>query len=214
MHWLDVVLLFWLLLSLYMGTRAGFVYASGRLVGLVLGVWLAGRWTPGLASAFGSNPVTTVIVFLVLLSLIAKLGGLLAWVVDRFFRILTIIPFLKTFNKVFGGLLGLVISIVIISMGVLAVQLFAMNTPIASTVAESQIATQIGGWSGAYSFLLPPEWTPVQDASSNDVEESVEDDSEEDMPSEESEETERVPEEKPSAEDSASDTEEVELLEI
>lgn len=161
MHWLDVFLLFWLLIALYMGTRAGFVYATGRLIGLALGVWLAGRWTPGLASAFGSHAVITVIVFLILLSLITTLGGLLAWVVDKFFHILTIIPFLKTFNKVFGGILGVCISAIIISMGVLAVQLFATHTAIATTVAESRIATTIGNWSRVYSFLLPPQWTPM-----------------------------------------------------
>lgn len=197
MHWLDIVLLVWLLVALVMGTRAGFVYAAGRLIGLIVGVWLAGRWTPQLSSAFGTNTVTAVIIFLVLLSLLTKLGGLLAWVADKFFRILTIIPFLKTFNKVFGGVLGLLISIIIISIGVLGVQLFASETVVSETVSESAVASTIGEWSHLYDFLLPAEWTGQEAVSENaddarDAEEEselLENESEEDEPAEEASES-------------------------
>lgn len=174
MNWLDIVLLVWLLVALVMGTRAGFVYAAGRLLGLILGIWLAGRWTPNLASAFGTNTVVTVVIFLVLLSLLTKIGGLLAWIADKFFKILTIIPFLKTFNKVFGGVLGLLISIVIIGMGVLGVQMFASETPLGALANESRVATGVAKWSSLYDFLLPGQWTGEEPVIIEEVEEKNE----------------------------------------
>lgn len=120
MNLLDIILIIWLALSFFSGWKAGFVYKLGNLIGTIIGFYLAIQWTPTVASWFGSGVVSSVVVFFILWSIIGNLFGLIAWIIDKFFKIATILPFVKTANRFFGAVLSIIISCVVI-IGTLAV---------------------------------------------------------------------------------------------
>lgn len=154
MHWLDIVLIVWLAASLISGARAGFIYKLGTFVGFIAGVWLSSRWTPEIAPSFGSGPVVTVVVFLVMVSLVSKLFGLAAWIVDKVFKVIAIIPFLKTFNRVLGGLLGVFITMFLISAGVYVADLFSRGGSVSQTIDQSRVARGLGSFSFVYAPFI------------------------------------------------------------
>ncbi|PJA94098.1 MAG: hypothetical protein CO132_00170, partial [Candidatus Kerfeldbacteria bacterium CG_4_9_14_3_um_filter_45_8] len=102
---LNIIIIVWLGISLFSGLKLGFVYKAGTTIGFIFGVWLSSRWTPGVASWLGGSPLTVALVFLFFLSIMSKLFGGVAWLLDKVFKILALLPGLKSFNRVLGGLL-------------------------------------------------------------------------------------------------------------
>ncbi|MFH1426742.1 MAG: CvpA family protein [Candidatus Kerfeldbacteria bacterium] len=121
MNWLDIIIIVWLATSLISGVKAGFVYEVATLIGFFVGLWFASTWTPTVAEWFGGSPIQTAIVFIAILMFIANLFGLVGWIANKMFKIIAIIPFLKTFNRLLGGILSVIISCFIISAGLFVV---------------------------------------------------------------------------------------------
>ncbi len=157
MNWLSIIIFVWLALSFWSGLKTGFVYKAGTVIGFIAGLWFASRWTPGIAYFFGGGPITIAVVFLIILSLLSKLFGLGAWTLDKVFKILTIIPFLKTFNRIFGGMLSILISCFIISTGLFIVNSMATVAGaknITTIIEKSTIAASLLELKGVYKPLL------------------------------------------------------------
>lgn len=128
MNILDWIIIAWLVIAFLSGAKLGLVYRIGHLVGLVVGVWLAFTYGGSIVEFFGGGIYTTITVILVLISGVSALGGLLAKTLDKFFGILSWIPFIKTANSILGGILSLIINIIILSIIFgLAVTLFSAD---------------------------------------------------------------------------------------
>lgn len=110
---LDVVLLIILAGFVFYGLFFGLIRTFGSLVGVIVGLWLAFifypivfGWTENLF--FGHELAGKIIVFFVLFTIINRLIGLIFAILDRTFDLLSIIPFLKTINRLAGAALGFV----------------------------------------------------------------------------------------------------------
>jgi len=91
---------------------------------------------------------------LVILSIVSKLFGVLAWLIDKVFKLLSIIPFLKTFNRVLGGLLSVVITIFVISAVSFVANAFSHNGTVSTTVNQSVVASSVMPLSVLYAPLI------------------------------------------------------------
>ncbi len=107
----DTILLIILSGFVFYGLFFGLIRTVGMLAGIVVGAWVAGHyylpvsdWLSGMF--FGHGNVGKVIVFLILFSLANRLVGLGFYFLDRVFHIFSIIPFLKTINRLGGAILG------------------------------------------------------------------------------------------------------------
>lgn len=112
---IDVVLLIILSGFVFYGLFFGFIRTIGSLVGLVIGAVIASRFylaVYGLIDGLfiGFDNLGKVLVFVILFSFIHHMVGIGFFFIDRVFNILSIIPFLKSFNRLGGALLGVFIG--------------------------------------------------------------------------------------------------------
>ncbi len=116
---IDFVLLLILFGFILSGFWFGLMHTLGALVGTVLGVYLSSRWYEGAAvwaqSHFaGSLNVWKVIIFILLFILINRLVGLLFYILEKIFGIVTNLPFLKSIDRLAGAVIGLLEGAVVL----------------------------------------------------------------------------------------------------
>lgn len=117
---LDIVVVLILAVFFFKGFSLGLVRAVGTFIGLIVGLWLAGRYYEamggwlvgwGLPEAF-SAAAGYIATFIAA----AWAVSLLVWMADRVFKFLAIIPGMKLANNVLGGVLLLVVGTIIVGV--------------------------------------------------------------------------------------------------
>jgi uncharacterized membrane protein required for colicin V production len=167
MTFFDLILVLSVFGFVLAGLWFGFIHALGGLVGMVLSVLVAGRYYDGWGQAvagvfFGNENLARVVMFLVLMILVNRLIGLVFWIVEKIFKIAAVIPFLKTFNALLGGMLGFLEGIIVVG-GALYI---AARYPISATFGQVLAASQFGVWLlhafGLFAPLLPQAVRQIQ----------------------------------------------------
>lgn len=109
----DIILILILFFFFTTGFVYGFIGALGTVVSLVLGLWAAHQYYLGLSLWLSSyiswlSPDWLALLSFIVIALAAfKLAELFFYAIERLLKILFIIPFLKTFNRLFGALFGI-----------------------------------------------------------------------------------------------------------
>jgi len=116
---IDVILLIALGGFILFGFWFGLVHTFGALAGTLLGAYLSSRWYDDVAvwaqSHFaGSLNVWKVITFILLFVIINRLVGLLFYILEKMFNVLTSLPFLKSIDRLAGAGLGLLEGAVVL----------------------------------------------------------------------------------------------------
>jgi uncharacterized membrane protein required for colicin V production len=136
------------------------VRAIGILVGLVVGLWVAGRYYAvagqwlvgwGLPEAF-SSAAGYIVMFIV-----ATWGvSILVWMADRVFKFLAFVPGMKLVNNVLGGVLFLIEGIIIVGVALYVIGKF--SAPGSSTqlaLQNARIAPLVSAAAWVASPLIP-----------------------------------------------------------
>ena len=164
----DVILIAAVLIFAVVGFVLGLIHAVGSLAGLVLGVWLAGRYFMPLADwltpiILGHSGVAKVIAFVLLFIIVNRLVGLLFYLLEKAFHLLAIIPFLGSINKIAGLLLGLVEGILITGLVIYIIAKFIPDIPwLIDNLNNSQVAHWLVWSVQLFSFLLPQALEKIQ----------------------------------------------------
>jgi len=142
------------------GFWSGFVRAFGSLIGTFLGVYLAGRYYLDLANwltSFTGWQLNTskVLMFIIAFFVISSALGVLFWFVDRIFKIVSIIPFVKTFNRLFGLGLGLIEGILSVGLFVYFVERIPLSEKIMTGLVHSMLAPILSDIASIFIPLLP-----------------------------------------------------------
>jgi uncharacterized membrane protein required for colicin V production len=132
----------------------GFVYKAGNLIGLILGIWVASRYMPVVSGWFGGGVGASISAFFILLSLTSKLFSIIAWLIDKAFSIVRIIPFVTTFNRVLGAVLSVGITAIFLSVMLYVFQSLPISTEAQKTVTESSVAQSLISLSIFYKPIL------------------------------------------------------------
>jgi len=153
---IDFVLLLVLFGFILFGFWFGLIHTLGALVGTVVGVFLASRWYDGAAAWVqytftGSLNVWKVIIFILLFILINRLIGLLFYILEKAFNIVTVLPFLKSINRIAGAVLGLLEGAVVVGAVVFISSRFPFGLE-QKIFAASQLKTY---FLGVFNVLLP-----------------------------------------------------------
>jgi uncharacterized membrane protein required for colicin V production len=160
MTFFDLILVILVFAFVLAGLWFGFIHALGALVGTIFGVLVAGRYYDAWGQAvqgifFGNVNLARVVMFILIMILVNRLIGLVFWVIEKVFKIVAVIPFLKTFNALLGGVLGLLEGVIVIG-GALYL---AARYPITANFAEVLSASAVGLWLikafGLFAPLLP-----------------------------------------------------------
>ena len=133
----DIVLIIILAGFGFYGFFFGFIKTVGSLIGIIAGVFVASRFYQLVFIKiqnwfFGQDTMGKVITFVVLFSLANRLTVFIFSLLDRLFDLLSIIPFLKTINRLAGVIFGLLMGAAVLGIAFY----FILNYPI------------IGGWAG------------------------------------------------------------------
>lgn len=160
MTFLDLILVLSVFAFVLAGLWFGLVHALGALVGMVLSVLVAGHYAA--AGTFGTSNLARVVAFVLIMILVNRLIGLVFWIIEKIFKIVSVLPFLKTFNALLGGALGFLEGVLVVG-GALYV---AARYPVSAGFAGALSASQVGLWLlhafGLFAPLLPQAIRQIQ----------------------------------------------------
>ena len=152
----DIVLLIILLGFIFYGLFFGLIRTLGSLLGVVVGLWLTFvfylqvfEWVKNLF--FSHDLAGKIVVFIFLFTIINRLIGFIFAVLDRTFDLLSIIPFLKTINRLAGAALGFFEGGLVLGM----VLLYVAQTSYGAWLASSQVAPFLIKFTKAIVPLVP-----------------------------------------------------------
>ncbi len=99
------------------GLSFGFIHTLGSLIGMIVGVFVAGHYytfaaEKALGFFAGNLLVANIIAFIVLFIVASNVVGFVFWILNKTFHLFTFVPFLKTINRLAGALLGLAQSVI------------------------------------------------------------------------------------------------------
>ena len=111
MAYIDVILIVILSGFVSYGLFFGLIRSLGVLVGVIVGAILASRFYLIAFNFvepifFGFGNLGKVLIFVILFSLINRVVGLGFYFLEKVFNVISIIPFLKTINRLAGAILG------------------------------------------------------------------------------------------------------------
>jgi membrane protein required for colicin V production len=158
MHWLDIILLVALVVPTFIGLKQGLIKAVLSLVGLIVGVVLAGNFYEQLAGLLGfiNNPdIANVVAYVVILLVVLAIATVLA----RLLKSIAKAVMLGWVNHTGGAIFGLILGAIFIS-AILATWVKFFGTDM---LAESFIAAFLLDKFPMVLTLLPEEFDMVRD---------------------------------------------------
>ena len=114
----DVILVAIIIFFASLGLILGLIQAIGALIGMSVGVWSALTFYVPVAGWFepyliGNETAAQVIAFVTIFILTSRLVGLVFWLINKIFKLISLIPFLGSINRIGGFLLGLIEGVLI-----------------------------------------------------------------------------------------------------
>lgn len=114
----DLILVLILGGFILFGLWFGLIHTLGSLIGVVVGSWIASNSYIYIADKFswlwGTGNFTKLIIFIIIFIIVNRLVGLGFYLIEKVFNIISIIPFLKSINRLAGGLLGLAEGVLVL----------------------------------------------------------------------------------------------------
>ena len=111
MHWMDIILLVALVIPTFIGLRQGLIKAVLSLVGLIVGVILAGNFYTQLAGVFGfiDNPdIANIVAYVLILVVVLIIAAVAAKLLKTFIKVVMLGWVNSLGGAVFGFLLGMI----------------------------------------------------------------------------------------------------------
>jgi uncharacterized membrane protein required for colicin V production len=125
------------------GYKDGFVHTVGRLVGAVIGFVLARSFSISAASILAGilpSGWARFVAFAIIFIIVTEIVGFIFKLADGAFKILSIIPFLKTINNILGAILGIFEGIVLVGGTIWVLTNFNLVPSITVALQTSSIA--------------------------------------------------------------------------
>lgn len=121
MSFVDIILLIFLGGFVLFGFWFGIIHTLGALIGTILGAYIASHYFSSVAIFIGDKiggnlPVLKIILFILIFTVVNRLVGLLFYLAEKVFNVLSIIPFLKTINRLAGAVLGFIEGALVIGL--------------------------------------------------------------------------------------------------
>ena len=159
---IDWLLIILLLLAFGSGLKMGFIYKLGSLIGIIVGIIMAGRYYDSIDVFFGGGAGGKVIAFIVIMTIVSNIIGLIFKIINKFFNIIAIIPGLKSINRLLGGVLSVVQRVAALSIVALFLSKFQSIAEIAKLFETSALIGFFVKIGNILSPLLPAAISQVQ----------------------------------------------------
>jgi len=157
---LDLILIIILFFFVATGFRFGLIHTFGALLGTVVGVLVAGKYFETGAEvlrgvAFGNKNLAKVLAFIIIFILISRIIGLVFWIIDKIFKVLAVIPFLRSINRLAGAVLGFLEGAVVLGIALIFIDKFPFSGNIIPAIGASSVAQWLLGYGKVLTPLLP-----------------------------------------------------------
>lgn len=157
MSFFDLALLILLGGFVLYGLWFGLIHAFGSLVGVVAGAFIAGRLFEPVTQMFswlfgGNMNLGRVIVFFLIFVIVNRLVGFGFHLIDRAFRILAIVPFLSSINRLLGAVFGFLEGSIVLGGALIIATKFPLGAAFTTAFAQSSVAPYL---IGVASFIIP-----------------------------------------------------------
>lgn len=142
----EIILLLILIGHIGQGWKDGFIHTMGRVVGAVLGFILARSWSISIAFIFAILLPTgwaRFVAFVVIFIVVNRLVGWLFKIADGLFRILSLLPFVKSINGLLGAILGFFEGAIVLGGIIWLVDNFDLIASLKALLAGSVVAGAI-----------------------------------------------------------------------
>jgi membrane protein required for colicin V production len=157
---IDLILASFLFGFVLVGFWLGLIHMVGAVIGVIAGALVAGHlyqpvagWLLGLGAS--NENLMRVVAFLALFLLTTRLVGLIFSIVNKVFKIIAIIPFLKTFNRLLGAVLGLIEGLLIMGLVVYFASRFPFGPAFELALRSSWLAKLLFTVGKVLAPLLP-----------------------------------------------------------
>ncbi len=164
----DVILIVIVFSFAVAGFMLGLIEAIGALIGLALGAWLAGQYYGQVAGWMASTlhfsgMWSNIVAFLLIFGLVNRLIALVFWLINKIFKIASLIPFVGTINRFAGLILGFVEGILVCGLALYVMAKFGGQIPwLISAIDGSKIAHALVGLTSFLTALLPEALNKIQ----------------------------------------------------
>jgi len=144
----DVILLIILGGFVLYGLWFGLIHALGGLVGVIVGSIITTRFYIPIAgwamSVFGGNPnFMRVLTFSILFVVVTRLVGLLFYIFEKIFGFISVIPFMKTINRLAGAILGFIEGVFVVGGIIFIMAFFPIPGPTQTALQTSRVASYL-----------------------------------------------------------------------
>lgn len=159
MTFFDLILLIILGGFVMFGLWFGLIHTLGSFVGTFAGAFFAGLWYESLGkwleSIFGHPNLMRIFAFIFIFIIANRLIGFAFFVLDKIFNFLTIIPFLKTINRLLGGVLGFFEGVLFIGLSLFVIARFPLSEWFTGVLQASKFSPWFISVSGILQLMLP-----------------------------------------------------------
>lgn len=134
----------------------GLIRTLGALIGVILGAIVAGFFTTTVVDYFFTDPGNGVYIlsFFILFGLTQKIVHIAVVILDKFFKVVSIIPFLKSINRLAGALLGFIEGSLVVGLALYLLARFPVNF-IQQMLLDAQYASFFLAFGKIIAPLLP-----------------------------------------------------------
>lgn len=158
MNWLDIVILVPIAINAFVGLGKGLIRMVLSLVGVIIGVVLAGQFYDTVGSwfgFFGNEDIANVLGFILILGVVMVIAEILA----RFLRGVITVALLGWVDRLGGAVLGALIGVIFVSAALAVWAKFFGS----DAIAESAIASFLLDKFPLVLGLLPAEFDSIKD---------------------------------------------------
>lgn len=153
----DVILLVILFGFVLFGFWFGLIHTLGALLGIVVGAFIAGH-TYDLAASktvvffAGNLNLARIICFIVIFILVNRLIGFVFFIIEKIFNFISVIPFLKSINRLAGAAIGFFEGLLVIGL----ILYVASKYPVGPFFDKMLIGSKITPYFVNISTILTP----------------------------------------------------------
>lgn len=165
---LDIILTLVLFMFIAFGFALGFVHTLGALVGVIAGAWVAGTFYGPFASwispiFLGNQTVAEIVSFIFLFLVVNRLFGIVIWLLNKIFKIISIIPLTKTLNRLLGAFFGLIEGVLVIGLTLSFLAQLDFSEWLNNIIAGSNVAYILMAIALAIAPILPKLFRQIRD---------------------------------------------------
>ncbi len=155
---LDLILILAVFGFVLFGLWFGVVHTLGALVGTVAAAVIAGQYYTLAPGGDAGKVIGFILIFIV----VNRLIGFIFYLVDRAFHFLTILPFLKSINRLAGGVLGLIEGLLVVGTALIVASKFNLGPWFTDAFTKSVVAPSIVAFAAVLLPLLPEALKKIQ----------------------------------------------------